>query len=102
MRRRIMAGVGAVALAASGVILTAPVSSATAQKLCTVAKPSPGWGYSVCHDGYGTQRAVVTCGSGSSLNINYGPWVPADGVSQSHAYCRIPTTVVLVGAEHRP
>ncbi|MEX3105371.1 hypothetical protein ACSCBZ_16105 [Streptomyces niveiscabiei] len=44
---------------------------------------------------------VLTCGSGSSVNVNYGSWVAADG-TQSHAYCRIPTTITLVDVQYVP
>lgn len=100
MRSRLLAGAGVFALAVSGVLLSAPTSSASTSVPCTVSKESPGWGHSQCYGGT-KQRVVLTCGSGSSLNINYGPWVPADG-TQSHAYCRIPTTITLVDVEYVP
>ncbi len=99
MRSRFLAGAGVLALAAGGVLLSAPASSASGPPPCTVTKESPGWGHSQCFGGSGQQRVVLTCGSGSSQNVNYGSWVPANG-TQSHAYCRIPTTITLVDVEY--
>jgi hypothetical protein len=83
------------AAAAASVLTAAP---AHAEASCGVWLETESDAWAICYQGYGQGRVVIDCGAGGFV---HGPWVPADGVTKSHASCGAFYVAESVDAEHR-